>query len=469
MKSDLWRLGVADLARAIREKKVSSREVVQSHLERIEAVNAKLNAVTVVLREEALQAADEADNALAQGTARGPLHGVPVTIKENIDLTGSATSQGLVAMKEALPLQDAPHVSQLKRAGAIPIGRSNLPDMGLRWHTDNALRGATRNPWNRLRTAGGSSGGDAVAIATGMTPLGIGNDYGGSLRYPAQCCGITAIRPTLGRVPQASSLDPFELPLTVQLFQVQGPMARHVRDLRLALKAMSGPDPRDPWWIPAPQQGPALHKPIRVALTTDPGGQGVDHGVAAGVRKAAQALSEAGYAIEEVEPPSIEQAAQIWAELAFTEIRTMFLPFMKSIVSSGAIESLTFTGASIPEGDLMSYMRGLAERNRIAREWAKFAQHYPLIVGPVSTMPPFEVGYDLAGVAEASELRCSMRLVTTVNLLGLPSVAVPIGVIDDLPQGVQVIGPRYREDLCLDAAEAIEERIGVLTPIDPRS
>jgi amidase len=173
MEKDLWRLGVTDLVRAIREKTVSSHDVVQSHLNRIEAVNAEVNAVTVVLAEEALQAADEADNALAKGVSLGPLHGIPMTIKENIDLKGSATSQGVVAMKDALPLQDAPHVSHLKRAGVIPIGRTNLPDFGLRWHTDNALRGATRNPWNRLRTPGGSSGGEAVAIATGMSPLGM--------------------------------------------------------------------------------------------------------------------------------------------------------------------------------------------------------------------------------------------------------------------------------------------------------
>jgi len=255
----------------------------------------------------------------------------------------------------------------------------------------------------------------------------------------------------------------------MQLFAVQGPMARHVQDLRLALSVMMAPHPRDPWWTPAPLQGPALRKPIRVGVAMDPCGQGVDQGVAAGVRKAGQMLSEAGYEIEEVEPPSIEQASQLWAELAFTEIRAVFLPLLKTTASPAAIDSLLLTEALVPKGDLVSYMNGLAERNRIAREWAQFADQHPLILGPVSTMPPFEVGYDLAGVSEAGKLRRSMRLVTTVNLLGLPSVAVPVGVTDGLPQGVQIIGPRYREDLCLEAAEAIEKRVGVLTPIEPRS
>src|SRR5262249_2037419 len=210
MQNELWRLGIVELAKAIREKQISSREVIQAHLDRINTVNSRLNAVTVVLDEEALRAAEAADQALARGAVPGLLHGVPMTVKENIDLSGSPTTQGVVALKEALPPAESPHVTHLKRAGAIPIGRPNFPEFGLRWYTDNALRGATKNPWDATRTPGGSSGGDAVALATGMTPLGLGNDYGGSLRYPSQCCGTAAIRPTFGRVAWASSLAPAE-------------------------------------------------------------------------------------------------------------------------------------------------------------------------------------------------------------------------------------------------------------------
>ena len=184
-----WRMSSGDLARAIREKKLSSREVITPHLERIEAVNGELNAITDVLADQALAAADEADRALAGGSDVGKLHGVPMTVKENIDLAGSPTTQGVPALAQATPPIDAPRIAQLRQEGAITIGRTNLPDFGLRWHTDSALRGPTLNPWDRARTPGGSSGGDAVALATGMTPLGNGNDYGGSLRWPAQCCG----------------------------------------------------------------------------------------------------------------------------------------------------------------------------------------------------------------------------------------------------------------------------------------
>ena len=200
-KSAIWQLGVMELAGAIKKKEISCVEAIASHLDRIEAVNSKINAISVVLRDSALDAAREADKRLASGEPSPPLLGVPMTVKENIDCMGSATTFGVNALKQALPNADAPHVSNLIKAGAIVIGRTNMPDLGLRLHTDNDLHGATRNPWDTALTTGGSSGGDAAAVATGMTPLGLGNDYGGSLRQPAGFCGVAAIRPSMGRVP----------------------------------------------------------------------------------------------------------------------------------------------------------------------------------------------------------------------------------------------------------------------------
>ncbi len=468
MQGELWKLGAMDLARVIREKQVSSREVVQAHLDRIDHVNSRLNAVTVVLRDEALRAAEEADRALAGGGAHGPLHGVPLTVKEVTDVSGSATTRGVVAFKDALPRAESPNVTQLRRAGAIPIGRTNTPDFALRWHTDNALRGATVNPWDPSLTPGGSSGGDAVALASGMTPLGLGSDYGGSLRYPSQCCGTTALRPTFGRVASASSLAVSEPPITSQLFAVSGPMARHVKDLRLALEAMSGPDPRDPRWTPVPLVGPSPAKPLKVAVSVNPEMRGVTDSVAAGIRKAAALLSASGYLVEEVDPPAVTQGMELWALLVATDIREVQLRAMKEVACPDALTFLEHFLGSIAGSSLLSYIKALADRQRIAREWAQFAVRYPLTLGPVSTMAPFPVGYDIAGQAEVQALILSLRLTVTVNLLGLPAVAVPTGLVDGVPQGVQIIGPRYREDLCLDAAEAIERQVGVFTPIDPR-
>jgi amidase len=467
IESELWQIGASDLADAIRKRIVTSQEVVQAHLERIKAINGQLNAVTLVLEEESLRAAKEADMALNKGAVVGPLHGVPMTIKENIDLAGSPTTVGVVAYKNRIAQVDAPHIAQLKRAGAIPIARTNLPDMGLRWHTDSGLRGATRNPWDSSLTPGGSTGGEAVALATGMTPLGLGNDYGGSLRYPAQCCGITSIRPSRGRVAYASSFATQEFPMTLQFFYVQGPMARNVADLRLALRNMSGPDARDPWWTPAPLEGQNVAEPIKVALSVDPGNQGVDPDVANGVRKAAQVLVDAGYIVEEMDPPAVQEAAELWAKLVGAEVRVLMLDNLKKVMSSDALKFLNQFLAGIPEIGLATYMREFADRNAIARKWTQFAERYPLILGPISTMPPFPVGRDLAGVDAVKEIRDSLRLVVSVNLLGLPAVVVPVGLSKGIPQGVQIIGPMCREDLCFDAAERIERILRMPTPIEP--
>jgi amidase len=466
-RSELWREGAGDLAKLIRTRQVSSREVVEAHLARIAEVNPAVNAVTVVLADEALAAADRADAALAEGQQVGPLHGVPMTVKENIDVTGSATTQGIAAFANMIPHIDAPHIAQLKSAGAIPIGRTNMPDFGFRWHTDNALRGATRNPWNAERTPGGSSGGDSAALAAGMTPLAMGNDYGGSLRVPSQACGTVALRPTLGRIASASAFQPPDNPMTLQMFAVQGPMARHVSDLRLALDVMSKPDARDPWWVPA-QYKAIPRQSMRVAVTVDPCGLGVDPDVADGVRKAADALSNAGYEVEEVQPPAIAEGAELWAKLIFSEAEMSLLPFLEQVGSSDELHFFHNMLEVVKTLDYAGYVKAFATRNEIARAWSLFQADWPLVLGPVSTMQPPQVGYDLSGHGAARKLLQAQRLVVLVNLLSLPSVALPVAVAKGLPQGVQIIGPRYGELLCLDAAQAVEDRLGTLTPIDPR-
>ncbi len=467
MSDALWQCGASSLAKAIREKKVSSEEVVRAHLDRIETVNHSVNAVTVVLEQDALRMAGEADRRLAAGQPLGPLHGVPITLKENIDLAGSATTHGIVKLRDSMPRADAPVVSFLKHAGAIPIGRTNQPDFGLRWHTSNDLRGPTLNPWDPSRTPGGSSGGEAVAIATGMSPLGVGNDMGGSLRYPAQCCGIAAIRPSLGRVSRIATSIFSDPPFFYeQLASVNGPMARHVEDLRLALDVMSQPDPMDPWWTPARRLGSTMPVPIKVALTTDPTGDGGCPSVAAGVRKAAALLAEAGYALEEVEPPALDAATQTIQHISDIEIES-YLPGILPMISAEASTVLEgVIGGTTP--DLSTYMKGIAKRHEIAQQWNLFLARYPLILGPVSTLQPFEVGYDVAGPRQLNAFIRSIALTEICNLLGLPSVAVPVRVAEGLPQGVQLIAPRYHEDLCFDAAEYIERRVGVFTPIEPR-
>jgi amidase len=467
MERELWRWDAVELALAIRTRKVSSREAVQSVLERLEAVNPAINAVTVVLAEPALAGADAADAAVKRGESLGMLHGVPVTIKENIDQTGQATSNGVVAFKDVIATSDSPPVANWKRAGAVIVGRTNTPAFSLRWDTDNALRGRTFNPWTRERTPGGSSGGAASALASGIAPLAHGNDLGGSVRYPAYCCGVSGIRPTLGRVPAYNQSAGEERPPVLQLMSVQGPLARRVRDVRLGLAAMAQRDPRDPWWVPAPLEGPPPARPIRVALSVDPSKQGVHPDVAAAVRAAGSALADAGYAVEEVDPPDVAGAAACWAALIGVELRHVTLPYILKHGDADVIRCTELTLEQGPDLGLDGYLKSLGDRSRQVRDWMLFFERYPLVVGPVSTEPPFTVGFDVESRDKTRDVLRAQQLLVAVNLLGLPAVSVPTGLWGGLPLGVQVIGGRYREDLCLDAAEIIEAQRGLSTPVDP--
>ena len=267
-----WRSSAVEMAAMIRDRKVSSREVVQAHLERVEAVNPYLNAIVRLLPDQALAAAEAAGRAVADGTRLGPLHGVPVTVKENIDLAGTPTTQGVPALAEAVAPVDAPQVERLRAAGAIPFGRTNLPDFALRAHTDSALHGLTRNPWNPQRTPGGSSGGEAAALATGMSPLGLGNDLGGSLRNPAHCCGVASIKPSTGAVPRATVIPPEVWNISFQLMAVEGVMARRIADVRAGFTAIAGQHPRDPLSVPAVFTGLAPGERPAVAVLPEPPG-----------------------------------------------------------------------------------------------------------------------------------------------------------------------------------------------------
>ncbi len=233
----LCRRTASELAELIRSGEVSSREVVEAHLARIDEVNPAVNAVVQRIDESALDGADAAD-AVPAAERTGPLHGVPFTIKENIDCVGSPTTHGVPAFANTLPERDAAIVDRMKRAGGIPLGRTNLAEMGSRLDTDNPLHGRTRNPWNGHLTPGGSSGGEVAALATGMTPFGLGNDIGGSLRNPAYCCGIASLKPTVGRIP-LSVVNSGEYGGMSHALIADGPMARSVADLRLGLSVMA--------------------------------------------------------------------------------------------------------------------------------------------------------------------------------------------------------------------------------------
>lgn len=465
--SELWELDATGLTAVIRRGEASARDAVAACLARIEAVNGQVNAITVVHADEALAAAVAADARQAAGGPLGPLHGVPFAIKENIDTQGWPTTQGVPAMAGAIAPRDAPIVGQLRAAGAIPVAATNLPDFGLRWHTESSLRGTTLNPWAAERTPGGSSGGSAAALATGMVPLALGNDLGGSLRVPAQCCGIASLRPSHGRIARANATMPGELPLSFQLMYVEGPMARRVADLEAVLASASHGDTRDPWWVPASLAPAATGRP-KIALVLNPGGMGIDPQVESGIRTAAAALADAGYVVEEAEPPQLVQAMQMWQCLLFNETRALMQDVIRQFAGPNAVRSLSLCDPFIPDVGRDELLRTYAERTGLLRQWLGFFERYPLILGPVSTARPFLAGDDVRCTEQSQRIMDSLCLVVAVNLFGLPAAVVPTGIADGLPQSVQIIGAPFSEARCLAAAAAIESALGTITPIDPR-
>lgn len=473
MSEPLWRWDATALAGAIRKREVSSREAVVSVLDRLDQVNPAINAVVVVRREEALREADHADQAARGGGALGPLHGVPVTIKDNVDQVGYATVNGVAANRELIATEDSPPVRSWKRAGAIIVGRTNTPAYSLRWHTENDVWGRTYNPWARDRTPGGSSGGAAAAVATGIGPLAHGSDLGGSVRYPAYCCGVAGIRPTLGRLASYNGTATVERPITGQLMAVQGVLARRVADVRLGYHAMSAGDPRDPWWVPVPvdlppPSSPPRGAPIKVALCPDPAGMAVDPQVADAVRQAGEALAGADYQVELAEPPGIERMFEVWAQTVTMDLRSTMGALIEQHADQHARTAIGLWFELFPPVDVDSYIRLVAERSKHLRDWILFLERYPIVVGPNSGQPPFEIGFDCDNLDASRQLMRAQRLMAVVNGLGLPSVAVPVGTYQRGPLGVQVIAGRYREEVALAAAERIESAQPVPTPIDPR-
>ena len=462
---DLWRESALSLAQLIRGGDVSSREVAESHLARIDEVNATVNAVVEVRPDEVLAEADRADATLRSSDALGTLHGVPFTVKTNIDVVGYATTRGSRALVDLVATVDAPVVEKMRRAGAVVLARTNMPDLGLRLNTESALYGATHNPWRHGFTAGGSSGGAAAALATGMGPLALGNDIGGSLRNPAFCCGVASIKPSRGRVAAQDTSAVYESTLSEQIMLVEGVLARHVGDVRRGLEVVMGSHRADPQSVDVPLHGPPASK--RVALVPEPYGGETDARIADGVRRAGQALADAGYEVEEVEPPLLFDAYFSWAELMSTTLAvTMANEF--GLIGEGGMRFLELTDGGFPAATPESTTLLHQNRFRVARAWREFFTQYPLIVGPTWTQPPFPLGFDIADAESALKVVEMVRFVLPANLLGLPAACVPVGFAGETPSGVQIIGDLFRDDLCLNAAEAIEQSLGVLTPIDPR-
>ncbi len=463
MTIPFWQLNARAMARGIREGDFSAEAVVTSVLERIDARNPAINAIVARCDDGALAAAQKADDMVRRGVPLGPLHGVPVTIKINIDVRGQATTNGMAAYRDHIAPDHSPVVNNLLDAGAIIVGRTNTPELSMRATTDNPLHGRTRNPWHPDASPGGSSGGGGAAAAAGFGPIHHGNDIGGSLRIPAFACGVATVKPTQGRVPSFNPSAGGERGLLMQLASVQGVMCREVGDVRLGLEVISREDPRDPWWVPAPLIGPGIDGPVRVAVTRESHGYPAHPEILAGIDRAAGFLADAGYAVHEVNTPSVKRPAELWFEVLFHEAIDFIGPSAREH-GSDTINRIFDWMLSVGEPvDPVGYREAVAGRSALTREWNVFLAEYPLVLSPFLMRKLFPWDYDARGEAELNDLFRAAIYSTGINYLGLPAGVVPVGLIDGLPFGVQLIGRRFREDLILDAMQAVEDRTGVLT------
>jgi amidase len=466
-EAEIWNWDAASTAAAIRARAISSREAVGAALQRLGKVNPPINAIAEILEDEALAAADRADRALGGNENCGPLHGVPVTAKINVDFAGHPTTNGLVPFKDAIAFADSSPVANLRKAGAVIIGRTNVPAFSYRWFTGNDLHGITRNPWNLKLTPGGSSGGAAAAVATGIGTIAHGNDVAGSLRLPASACGVYGLRPTTGRLPTYNPSQPVDRSLCLQVGATEGVIARSVRDLRLGLVALERPDHRDPWQVPAVAPRIDDGTPCRVAFFTGESEFGTDPEIAAAVRKAAAWLEEAGYVVEEAEPPALAEMTELWMAMLYAECTGATREFLLKTGDEAFRRSFENTAANFPGLDYQSFHSAWQRRLAIQREWAAFLEKYPVLLMPTSFRPTFPIDHDVRGKREVAEIVNALVPSIAVAGLALPGLSVPVGAAAGTPAGVQVVCGRFDDERCLSTAAVLEERVGKVLPIDP--
>jgi amidase len=459
---ELYELEALELVRRIRAREVSRRQVLEAHLDRIDAVNELVNAVVErVDRESALAAAEAADRD-HEARAALPLDGVPVSIKDHFDVEGMLHTEGVRLFAERRSPGNSATVQRLLDAGAFVVGKCNQPDFQIRWNTVNDLYGATRNPRDTSLTAGGSSGGDAAAVASGMAAVGLGADYGGSIRVPASFCGIFGLRPSAGRVPHVQALDPEKGGMTLELMNSPGPLARTLDDLWAAFVALAGPDPRDPTSLPVAPPEPVPQRQattvLRMARET---GAVVEPEVERELDLVCAALEAAGYRVVEGGIPNAARAPELWAELVGSELLHSALPDWHGLLAESNRQHIETQFGLFDLGDSLSaWSRSIVERREIAQATAMLMEEHQLIVAPVAGMKAPGLDFDQYLDRDATrDLFNHMRDVVWVNLLSLPSLA--------LPNGIQLVARRFHGAEAVAAAAAIVDACGSVEIAEP--
>ena len=469
----------AEFAAAVRARRVSARELIELHLARIARHNPSLNAICTLDEAGARRRAQDADAALARGDLWGPLHGVPMTIKDALETAGLRTTGGHPPLKDYVPAHDAPAIARLRHAGAILLGKSNVPPLSADYRADNPIFGRTNNPWNVERTPGGSTGGGAAAVAAGLSAFDVGSDLAGSVRTPAHFCGLFALKPTEGRVPNTGHIpEPPGVPRAVRHMNVLGPLARSVEDLALVTKVICGPDDAEPDVPPVPWTEPPARplKAHRLAWSADFGGVPVTRETRAAIQKLADALANAGCRVEERNPDgfSYDEAWEAWGEIAIAERAATGAERSRERVA--ALNSTLGEGWAVARGSakgvratIGDYMAALTRRDALIATLARFFVEWDALICPVTVSPaighvPFgtpidvdshKVPYFIAGTAYTCPF----------NLTGSPAVVLPLARSrDGLPIGVQLVGKRWAEPALLALAAKVALITGPFTP-----
>ncbi|HST10825.1 MAG TPA: amidase [Terriglobales bacterium] len=462
--SELNFLSAVTMAEQVRQKKISPVELVDAHFARIAELNPKLNAFVALDEERAQHDARLLEAEAQRGDLRGPLHGVPISIKSSIDTAGLLCESGTSLRAGNVAANDAVLVARLRIAGAIILGVTNTPELLMAWETDNLLYGRTNNPWDLARTPGGSSGGEAAAIASGCSAGGVGSDGGGSIRVPAHFSGICGLKPTPGRIPSTGHFPESAGPFAV--LGVVGPMARTMADLQLLFNVMAGPDDGDPSSAPVQLrrvEAAELGK-IRVGYFEDDDRTPVTPETRAAVRTAAEALSRAGFEVAPFRPEGLEEARQLWWKLFGTAGGMVLRPLTKgceSELSPLLKEFLGWVAAEPPHtGD--SLLSTWLERDVLRGKVLAQMKEFPILLCPVAAIPAFRHGERSWTVAGKTVSYLDAWSYTEFfNLLGNPGAVVPVGCSPEgLPIGVQIVGRPWEEELVLAIAAEVERECG---------
>jgi amidase len=459
---ELTYASATELARAIRRGDVSSEEVIIAYLNRIEEINPKLNAFVYVATDEALSQARDADR--TRGQFKGPLHGVPVSIKDTIETAGIPTVAGTRLRQSFIPESDAPVVARLKQAGAIILGKTNVPECAMDYRCENPVFGRTSNPWDLGRVPGGSSGGEAAAIASGCSPAGVGSDLGGSIRVPAHFCGITGLKPTPGRIPGSGHFPPGIGPFA--LGASLGPMARRVEDLALMLKVLAGFEPTDPASVPIPPRNLDQIRldGMKVMWYTDDGISPTTAATRQAVYSAVATLADRGFEISERRPTGIERSHELWyVWLAQSGVPGVISLYDGKQELMGPLLVALKQVAETQSLAMSQFLSAWYARDMLRAEVVSQMSDWPIIIAPVAAIPAFEHdhrnGFEIEG--KQVEYLKAFSYAQAYNLLGLPVVVVPCGRSPEgLPIGVQVVGRPFEEETVLAVASIIEEALG---------